>query len=267
LGRALTYFDFCNSISRLRYLIMKQLIVRNIIEPNGSKKGRCLACGATLNTARRKYCSMDCRKRLHYKLEVRTGLIRALNAKYATFYFSEVMIIMDMLPYGSEQIFSFFYPRSPGSKPAEDFSRMADMLGNIWWNERKRTNKRYLASFHVLGKAVRNNGPIVSVRPTMVRAPSIKATYLSHLKLDKSELNATELQKSVKDAYRRQAKVHHPDLGGDAATFRKLHQAYRELTSWAKRPSYTKRRGFPDKWFYDGHTNKWVQPLPSQMQR
>ena len=132
---------------------MKQLIVRNIIEPNGSKKGRCLACGATLNTARRKYCSMECRKRLHYKLEVRTGLIRALNAKYATFYFSEVMIIMDMLPYGSEQIFSFFYPRSPGSKPAEDFSRMADMLGNIWWNERKRTNKRYLASFHLLGKA------------------------------------------------------------------------------------------------------------------
>lgn len=246
---------------------MKQLIVRNIIEPNGSKKGRCLACGATLNTARRKYCSMDCRKRLHYKLEVRTGLIRALNAKYATFYFSEVMIIMDMLPYGSEQIFTFFYPRSPGSKPAEDFSRMADMLGNIWWNERKRTNKRYLASFRVLGKAVKNGAPLISVKPSMVKVPSIKATYLSHLKLDKSELNATELQKSVREAYRRQAKVHHPDLGGDAATFRKLHQAYRELTLWAKRPSFTKRRGFPDKWFYDGRTNKWVQPLPSQMQR
>ena len=207
---------------------MKQLIVRNIIEPNGSKNGRCLACGATLNTARRKYCSMECRKRLHYKLEVRTGLIRALNAKYATFYFSEVMIIMDMLPYGSEQIFSFFYPRSPGSKPAEDFSRMADMLGNIWWNERKRTNKRYLASFHVLGKAVKNGAPLVSVKPSMVKVPSIKAAHLSHLKLDKSQLNGAELQKSVKEAYRRQAKVHHPDLGGDAATFRKLHQAYRE---------------------------------------
>ena len=122
LGRALTFLDFCNSIPRLYYLIMKQLIVRNIMEPNSSKKGRCLACGATLNSARRKYCSIDCRKRLLYKLDVRTGLIRALNAKYATFYFSEVMIIMDMLPYGSEQIFSFFYPRSPGSKPAEDFS-------------------------------------------------------------------------------------------------------------------------------------------------
>ncbi|MGC9976205.1 MAG: J domain-containing protein, partial [Syntrophales bacterium] len=182
---------------------MKQLIVRNIIEPNSGKKSRCLACGAMLNTSRRKYCSMECRKRLHYKLEVRTGLIRALNAKYATFYFSEVMIIMDMLPYGSEQIFTFFYPRSPGSKPAEDFSKMADMLGNLWWKERRRTNKRYLASFHVLGKAVKNNVPVVSVRPTMLKVPSVKATYLSRLKLDKSQLNPTELQKSVKEAYRR----------------------------------------------------------------
>jgi hypothetical protein len=24
-----------------------------------------------------------------------------------------------------------------------------------------------------------------------------------------------------------------------------------------------KRRGFPDKWFYDGRQNRWVQPTPS----
>jgi len=152
-------------------------------------------------------------------LDVRTGLIRALNAKYATFYFSEVMIIMDMLPYGSEQIFSFFYPRSPGSKPAEDFSRMADMLGNIWWNERKRTNKRY-SRHSIFSEKPSNRRAVISVKPSMVKVPSIKATHLSHLKLDKAQLNAAELQKSVKEAYRRQAKVHHPDLGGDAATFR-----------------------------------------------
>lgn len=243
---------------------MENLIVRNIIEPNGTKKGRCLACGAAVNNARRKYCSMECRKRLHYKLEVRTGLIKALNAKYATFYFSDVMIIMDMLPYGSEEIFSFFFPRSPGKKPAEDFSTMADMLGNIWWQERRRTNKRYLASHHVLKQAVRSNAPVISVKPAMVKLPSIKATYLSHLKLDKSELNAIELQQSIKNAYRRQAKMHHPDIGGDAATFRKIHQAYIELIGWAKKPNFVKRRGFPDKWFYDGSTNKWVQP---QVQR
>jgi hypothetical protein len=243
---------------------MQQLIVRNIIDPNGREKGRCLACGVFLGNARRKYCSMECRKRLLYKLEVRTGLIKALNTKYATFYFSDVMIVMDMLPYGSEEIFSFFYPRSPGKKPAEDFSTMADMLGNIWWTERKRTNKRYLASHHVLDQAVRNNAPVVSVKPTIVKLPSLKATHLSHLKLDKSALNAVELQQNIKNAYRRQAKMHHPDIGGDAATFRKIHQAYRELTTWAKKPAFVKRRGFPDKWFYDGSTNKWVHP---QVQR
>lgn len=241
---------------------MKQLIVRNIIEPNGGKKRRCLACGTVVSINRRRYCSIDCRKRLHYKLEVRNGLIKALNVKYATFYFSDAMIILDLLPYGSEEIFSFFYPRSPGKKPLEDFSKMADMLGNIWWAEKKRTNKRYLASRCVLAKAVKNNAPALSVKPSMLKVPSIRSTHLSKLKLDKSELSAEELLKRIKDAYRRQAKIHHPDIGGDAATFRKIHEAYKELTAWANKPAFTKRRGFPDKWFYDGRTNKWAQPTP-----
>lgn len=241
---------------------MKQLIVRNIIEPTGRKKRRCLACGTVVTIGRRRYCSLECRKRLHYKLEVRNGLIKALNVKYATFYFSDVTIILDMLPYGSEEIFSFFYPRSPGKKPAEDFSKMADMLGNIWWAEKKRTNKRYLASQHLLAQAVRNNAPAVSIKPSMLKVPSIKTAHLSNLKLDKTQLSAAELLKRIKDAYRRQAKIHHPDIGGDAATFRKIHEAYRELTAWAKTPTFTKRRGFPDKWFYDGRTNRWAQPTP-----
>jgi hypothetical protein len=241
---------------------MKQLVVRNMIEPNGRGSRRCLACGTTSNMSRRRYCSIECRKRLHYKLEVRTGLIKTLNAKYATFYFSDVMIILDMLLYGSDEIFSFLYPRSPGKKPSEDFSSMADMLGNIWWKEKKRTNKRYLASHHLLSQAVRNNAPAVSVKPTMIKVPSIKTTHLASLKLDKTELSAAELLHRIKEAYRRQAKIHHPDIGGEAATFRKVHEAYKELTAWAKNPTFTKRRGFPDKWFYDGGTNKWAQPTP-----
>ena len=55
---------------------------------------------------------------------------------------------------------------------------------------------------------------------------------------------------------------HHPDLGGETDTFRKIHQAYLDLVQWAENPSYMKRRGFPDKWFYDGNKNKWVQPTP-----
>ena len=38
---------------------------------------------------RRKYCSIECRQRLRYNLNLRTGLLRALNTRYATFYFTE----------------------------------------------------------------------------------------------------------------------------------------------------------------------------------
>jgi hypothetical protein len=240
---------------------MKQLFVNNFSEPNGHKN-RCLSCGTTEITGRRRYCSVECRKRLHYKLEVRTGLVIALNTRYATFYFSEDVIVMDMLPYGSCDIYSFSYPRSPGKKPAEDFCRMADLLGDLWWAERRRTNKRYIASHYVLEQAFRNRVPIVSVKPVMVKVPSIRRGSLTDLEIDKSVLMSPDLQKIVKNAYRRQAKEHHPDLGGNAIKFRKAYQAYEELTNWSRNPTFAKRSGFPDKWFYDGNKNRWIQPLP-----
>ena len=211
---------------------------------------------------RRRYCSADCRKRLLYKLDMRTGLIQALNVQYATFHFSDYTIIMDLLPYGSQEIFSFFHPRSPGRAPAEDFCKLADALGNTWWAEKRRTNKRYLASRHVLLQGIRNNGRDVSVRPMAKKIPTIKGSSLHRLKLDRSELASPEIERIVKNAYRRMVKLHHPDLGGDADTFRRIHQAYEELSLWSRNPTFIKRRGFPDKWFYDGSTNKWAQPIP-----
>ena len=57
-------------------------------------------------------------------------------------------------------------------------------------------------------------------------------------------------------------KKHHPDIGGDTKTFRKVHQAYVDLINWAECPTFLRRRGLPDKWFYDGYTDKWIQPKP-----
>ena len=57
-----------------------------------------------------------------------------------------------------------------------------------------------------------------------------------------------------------QAKKTHPDLGGDSDEFRKIHKAYGELIDWAEKPSFVKRRGLPDKWYYDGERNRWLQP-------
>ena len=79
---------------------------------------------------RRKYCSVACRQRLHYKLQVRTGLLKALQTRYATFHFDDRVIVLDLLPYGRQEIFSFLFARRPGVAPADDFSRMANVLGS-----------------------------------------------------------------------------------------------------------------------------------------
>jgi hypothetical protein len=244
-----------------RHSILKPLDLHGGFELK-SRTNRCLSCGTTENIGRRRYCSVECRKKLHYKLDTRTGLIRALNIRYATFCFSEEMIVMDMLPYGSVDTYSFFYPRSPGKKPAEDFGHMADLLGGLWWDEKRRTNKRYAASRYVLDQAFRNVIPIPSVKPVTVKVPSIKGAALADLDIDKSVLTSPDLQKIVKDAYRRQAKECHPDRGGDAIKFRNVYKAYQELLEWAKNPTFVMECGFTHKWLYSGNTNRWKQPLP-----
>jgi len=222
----------------------------------------CLSCGTTQNLGRRKYCSIECRQELRYKLNVRTGLLKALNTRYATFSFTDGLIILDILPFDSREIFSFLFPRSHRKRPAFDFSRMADQLGNDWWAEKKRTNKNYLATRHLLRHARQNNSSARSINPEEIRLPLVKGTSLIRLKLDRASLKAPELKKLIKTAFRSQAKKNHPDLGGDTAAFRKIHEAYEELIAWSEEPTFIKRRGFPDKWFYDADRNKWVQPTP-----
>ncbi|HUT44553.1 MAG TPA: J domain-containing protein [Desulfobacterales bacterium] len=235
---------------------------RNKSRPESGKTNMCLSCGTIEKMGKRRYCSIDCRQRLRYKLNMRTGLLKALYIRYATFYFTKTFIIMDLLPFNCKEIYSFIFPRSAGNKPADDFSKMSDILGNAWWTERKRTNRKYLASRHVLEKANIKNAQADSVKPLEIKIPIVKEKSLIHLKIGRTELNTPQLQKLIKSAYRTQAKKHHPDLGGDTAAFRKIHKAYEELVSWAESPTFVERRGFPDKWFYDGDKNRWVQPTP-----
>ncbi|MEE8430156.1 MAG: J domain-containing protein [Candidatus Desulfatibia sp.] len=241
---------------------MKNRIPKNITAGRGPKQKKCLSCGTIENMCRRRYCSIDCRQKLLYTLGIRTGLLKALNTRYATFYFTEKIIIMDILPYLSREILSFIYPRSNDNKPAEDYCRMSDLLGNEWWAEKKRTHKHYLANRHIYNQAVRNGYPEGFIIPLETKVPAVKGAALTHLKLGKSDLDSPELEKKIKSAYRLQVKKHHPDIGGDTATFRKVHQAYKDLIGWAESPTFLRRRGFPDKWFYDGDTDGWIQPKP-----
>ncbi|MCX7816101.1 MAG: DnaJ domain-containing protein [Syntrophales bacterium] len=238
--------------------MIEQQIVRKTKE---KKVYRCLSCGTTENMGRRKYCSPECRQKLRFKLQARVGLVQALNTRYATFYFSDEMIIMDILPYGSNEIFSFLYPRSQGKKPAEDFSKLANILGNLWWEEKKKTNKRYMASKKVLSCAQKKPGAIEEVRPQFYSILTLKKQALAELKIEKHQIKFPELKNIIKNAYRKQVKAHHPDMGGDAERFRKIQQAYENLMRWVENPKIKLRRGFPDKWFYDGEKNRWIQPL------
>jgi len=211
---------------------------------------------------RRKYCSVECRQRLRYKLQVRTGLLRALQTRYATFYFDDRVIVLDILPYGMQEIFSFLFARRPGVAPADDFSQMANVLGSDWWAECRRTHKKYRASQHLLRHARPGAADLRTVMPAEERRAVIKDNFLIQLKIDRQDLDSRNLDKVVKKAYRQQAMRHHPDRGGKPDAFRRLQKAYETLMNWAENPSFTRRRGFPDKWFYDGETNRWVQPVP-----
>ena len=229
---------------------------------DGVPLNRCLSCGTSENMERRKYCSVECRQQLRYHLNLRTGLLRALNTRYATFYFTDAIIILDVLPYGSAELFSYIFPRAAGGKPVQDFCILSNILGNAWWAERNRTNKRYIATRFILEKAINKNADSAPIKPVDVKEPAKLKKSLMYLKLQKSELNSPGLQRKIKSAFRKQAMRHHPDLGGDAAGFRKLHDAYEQIIKWSENPVFIRRRGFPDKWFYDGSTVRWVQPTP-----
>ena len=210
---------------------------------------------------KKRYCSIECRQRLKYQLELRTGLLKALNTRYATFYFTSSEIILDILVSDSMEIKSFIFRRMPGKKPVDDFIRMSNQLGNEWWTVKRRTTKRYLANQVVLNRA--EKGEKTWSSPREMYAPVYVNSSLNCLKLSKSLLQSSDAVGYIKTAFRKMAKAHHPDQGGDSAKFIKIHEAYQRLLEWSKCPVYSKRRGFVDKWFYDGSRNKWIQPLPS----
>jgi hypothetical protein len=241
---------------------MSRSILSEIGGGNGKPPKRCLSCGTTLDTRRRKYCSQACRQRLRFKLDLRTGLLRALNTRYAVFHFTENTVILDLILYDVDDILSFIYPRSRGGVPADDFSKMADDLGKAWWDEVNRTRKRYLATRHVLSRFKRNRTSRKEVLPLDLWIPGAKKRALMLLMIREDDLAKTDCRQEIKAAFRRQAMKHHPDHGGEHVAFLKIQAAYEELLEWARQPTFFKRRGFPDKWFYEGDRNRWLQPVP-----
>jgi DNA-directed RNA polymerase specialized sigma24 family protein len=103
--------------------------------------------------------------------------------------------------------------------------------------------------------------------PAALTVPSVKGSSLIRLELSSDDLVPANLELKIKNAYRRQAKKHHPDLGGCQESFLKIQDAYEKLSQWAKRPTFIRQRGFPDKWFYQGANNRWIKPIVLRKKR
>jgi hypothetical protein len=228
---------------------------------------RCLSCGHELPPRNRKWCSADCPGILQATLNRRSGLLRALHARYATFCFSEASIFLNVLLYGSKQIHGYMLPRQLGGKPIDDLCRLSNLLGRLWWSEKDRTQKFYLANQLVLERATQVNASIDSIRPSIFVVPSTKSSNLVRLEIDPDDLKADDLKTRIKAAYRRQAMKNHPDQGGDGKTFIKIQEAYVQLSEWAKHPTFRHRSGLADKWLYSGADDRWHRPVTSRRKR
>lgn len=179
----------------------------------------CLLCGTTKNINGRKYCSLSCRQQLHRKLNQQTGLLKALNARYATFYFTDAMIILDVIVFDSDRIFSYIHSRRKKRKPVDDFIMMANRLGRDWWAERDRTRRRYLATRRILDLAVSGGDTKASVAPQPIKNPVLKKEFLIRLDLTREDLISSDVLLKIKSAFRRQAMIAHPDRGAARVLF------------------------------------------------
>jgi len=241
---------------------MKRTSARTISEPQNSTLYQCFSCGTTENIGRKRYCSKECRTELLRRLDILSGLLRALEARYASFSFTESALVLDVLTNGSRKGYRFLYERERRKRPAHDLYTMADELGNMWWEKQKQTGKRYRASRYLLERAAKDNVPPASVTPLEIKSPVRVGKSLVCLKLTSEDLDSCRAPVAIKSAYRREALNHHPDRGGSSASFRKVNNAYRKLLGWLETPELRTRRGIPGKWFFDG--NKWKTPLRVQ---
>lgn len=229
-----------------------------------NKSKRCLACGNGDMKGRRRYCSNDCRQQMFWVLSLSKGLLRAFNARYAAFSFDRRFVILDILPVWSRGISRFILERSAGVKPAEDLKRLILKSGQEWYGIIGNRNSQSYATLILLSKNHDKDIAPSSIKPNKMTRPRFskpEKEAVRQLKLRTEELRAEGPVKKIKSAYKRLAKVHHPDMGGDAEKFKKLNEAHQQMLSWAENPQFTSRKALDDCWSYDGATNKWSPPL------
>ena len=224
----------------------------------------CLACGSSSMKRGRRYCSPECRDQMLWVLSLSKGLLVAFNARYAAFSFDQNFVVLDVLPIWSQDISRFLYRRPGGKKPAEDLKHLVLESGSEWYHLVRNRTSQSFASLVLLKKNHKKELSLKSIRPDKKLKPRLsrfERECLRLLELPTEELFSESNAAKIRSAYKRLAKVYHPDLGGDTEKFKKLSAAHQQMLQWTEDPHFTLRKALLDCWSYDGATNKWSPPL------
>lgn len=222
----------------------------------------CLCCGRVMEKNRRRYCTQRCKDEFVFKLKWFNNLLRVLGARYATFSFTESVLILNVIPANTREVHTYFYHRRPGIKPAQDMNGMVFQLGELWWVQKEKTKSERFASRHILGQGHKRIFPADFVKPVRITRLAGVSQQMTHLRINREDLlNTDRVEEVLKSAYRRAALRHHPDRGGSSEMFRRIRQSYEDLKAWLQNPSYHTRRGVPGQWCFIGGKGKWVTPL------
>jgi len=238
---------------------------KQIVSPFPEKRKRgCLSCGTEDIKPGRRYCSKQCRQKLIWALSLSKGLLQTLNTRYAAFSFTEHFVALDVMPTWSIRISRFVYKRKSGYSPANTLKELILEAGNEWYNKRSRRISRSFASQSILEENIEYSINPDSIKPNTNMIPKLSADQkkgLKHLNIHLNTLIFGDYVREIKKAYRRMAKVYHPDKGGDGDMFKEINRAHELMLQWIEDPKFRSNNGLPGCWSYNGYTNRWSPPL------
>ena len=226
---------------------------------------RCLSCGTDRIEPRRRYCSNGCRRQMTWVLSLSKGLLKAINARYAAFSFTEKQVVLDVFPVWSKEVSRFSSGRRPGNRPAEDLKALILQSGKEWHRMVSNNHSRSFASLFLLNKNHKKEidpEKIMPLRKTSPRLSRHEKDCLKVLHLDRKDLVLKDgNSRKIRSAYKKLAKLHHPDKGGDEERFKQLNEAHKQMLLWTENPQFTCRKALQGCWSYDSATNRWAPPL------
>jgi hypothetical protein len=248
------------------HLYSPEPIIEDKVIPfrKGPRKKYCVSCGTDNLKPGRRYCSPECRQRMKWVLALSEGLLRTFNARYAAFSFTADYVILDILSVWSKEISRFIQLRTPGNRPSEDLKTLILESGRQWYAMLENRVSRSRAALYLLEGSIEKDIDPESIRPeskTTLRLSREQTKCLKILDLGRQDLAYDDRQAVIRKAYKRMAKHHHPDAGGDTEKFKELNSAHQQMLMWCENPNYTCRKALEDCWSYDSSTNRWSPPL------